>query len=199
MTQAVLLDLGNVVLGVDFRRVFTHWAELAGVDEQRFYDRWEICQAYRAHETGDMAFEEYCGVLGERFEVDLPPGQWREGWNAIWTDPFHDVIELLPRVAERYHLCCFTNTNDTHAKSWRRRFPDCLASFATIYVSSEIGHRKPDTRAFEYVCGEMDTLPEHTLFLDDTLENVGGARAAGLCARHVRSEKEVVEALRVLL
>ena len=199
MTQAVLLDLGNVVLGVDFRRVFTQWAELAGVDEQRFYDRWKICPAYRAHETGHMTFDEYCRVLGKRFEVDLPLEHWREGWNAIWTDPFHDVIALLPQVAERYHLCCFTNTNDTHAESWRGRFSDRLESFATIYVSSEIGHRKPDAPAFEYVCGDMETSPEQTLFLDDTLENVAGARSAGLRAQHVRSEQDVVQALSALL
>lgn len=199
MTQAVLLDLGNVVLGVDFRLVFTRWAELAGVDEQRFYDRWEICPAYRAHETGHMMFDEYCGVLSNRFGIEMPVEHWREGWNAIWTHPFEEVIKLLPKVAEHYHLCCFTNTNDTHAESWRGRFADRLQSFATIYVSSEIGHRKPDVPAFEYVCGDMGISPQQTLFLDDTLENVAGARSAGLKAKQVRSEQEVVQALSTLL
>lgn len=38
--DAILLDLGNVVLGVDFRRVFDFWSELSQVPSERFYSRW---------------------------------------------------------------------------------------------------------------------------------------------------------------
>ena len=49
---AILFDLGNVVVEVDFRRTFRHWAGSAGVDEQVFFERWSEDAAYRAHETG---------------------------------------------------------------------------------------------------------------------------------------------------
>jgi glucose-1-phosphatase len=199
MTKAVLLDLGNVVLGIDFRRVFTTWAKAAGVPEQIFYDRWAIDQAYKDHEVGSIDFDAYVAALSERFEVTLPVEDWRAGWNDLWTEPFHQVIELLPEVAARYQLYGFTNTNHTHAEQWRNLFGDHLQSFNDIYVSSEIGLRKPELDAFEYVCQQMSTAPGQVIFLDDTLENVAGARDAGLQAQHVRGEAEVASALRALL
>ena len=199
MKRALLLDLGNVVLGVDFRRVFSHWADAAGVDEGVFYDGWAIDEAYRLHETGHIDFPTYTEALSERFQVNLKEHEWRDGWNDIWTRPFHGVIDLLPALSERYALYGFSNTNDTHTAFWRERFADELAAFETIFVSSEIGLRKPDAPAFEYVCREMQSTPAQTIFLDDTLENVHGARQHGLDARHVKNEAAVVEELSALL
>ena len=199
MTQSVLLDLGNVVIGVDFRKVFAYWADAAGVDESLFYERWLLDQAYRDHEIGAVDFETYARALQQRFEVEMPLHAWRDGWNDLWTEPFHEVVELLPAVAERYHLCCFTNTNDTHADCWRDLFGTHLNSFSTIYVSSEIGMRKPDPAAFQWVCRDMQSRPDQTLFLDDTAENVEGAQLAGLDAVLVRDEAAVVRALKALL
>lgn len=199
MKQAVLLDLGNVVLGIDFRRVFRAWAASAGVDEQIFYDGWALDEAYKDHEIGDIDFAAYTEALSTRFGVDLPIADWQHGWNDLWTEPFHSVIELLPAVAAQYHLCGFTNTNDTHAECWRTNFGHTLTSFTEIYVSSEIGLRKPDEAAFSYVCDRMSTAPADVIFLDDSLENITGAASAGLDARHVASEEAVAETLRSLL
>lgn len=199
MTKAVLLDLGNVVLGVDFRRVFARWAQLAGVDEQRFYDNWMMDEAYRAHEVGEITFGEYCDSLGRRFELELTHAQWQEGWNALWTQPFHSVVALLPEVASRYSLYAFTNTNDTHAMFWRQAFASELDHFEHIFVSSEIGLRKPDESAFAHVCSQIEHDPNDVLFLDDTAENVAGARRSGLAVHHVNSEHAAHQALRTLL
>ena len=117
----------------------------------------------------------------------------------MWTAPFQGVVELLPDLAERYRLHGFTNTNAAHAASWRPLFQMELQPFETIFVSSEIGLRKPDAPAFAYVCREMQAEPEETIFLDDSLENVHGARASGLDARHVATEAEVVATLSKLL
>ena len=199
MQKALLLDLGNVVLGIDFRRVFSYWAEAADVEEQVFYDGWAMDHAYREHEIGAISFSEYTEALSKRFRITLPEDEWLTGWNSLWTDPFHRVIELLPQLAERYQLYGFSNTNDAHARDWRSRYRTELAPFETIFASSEIGMRKPDAQAFGYVCEAIGTSPQHTIFLDDTLENVRGARASGLEARHVPTEEEVVATLRALL
>lgn len=199
MTKAVLLDLGNVVLGIDFRRVFRFWADAAGVTDAQLMDRWALDQAYMDHEVGLIDFEEYIAALSARLAIDLPLDIWREGWNNLWTEPFHDVIDLLPEIGQRYDLYGFTNTNDTHAQRWRQLFGESLHSFDEIFVSSEIGVRKPDPEAFLHVCKRMNTAPDAVVFVDDTLDNVHGAQQAGLEARHVESESDVATVLRSLL
>ena len=62
-------------------------------------------------------------------------------------------------------------------------------------MSSELGLRKPDCAAFEGVANAMGIALSAILFFDDTLENVEGARAAGLQAVHVTMPSDVKCAL----
>lgn len=199
MSQAVLLDLGNVVLGVDFRNVFRYWAQAAAVDEDRFHEYWRMDAAYQAHEKGELDFVDYAEHLASLFDVDLSPDQWLAGWNAIWTQPFDEVINLLPQIAARYPLYCFTNTNDAHTVHWRHHYAHAISHFQHIFVSSEIGARKPDVSAFHQVCAEIGLPPSGVVFLDDTLDNVNGAHDAGLQAHHVPRRDDVVSTLSRLL
>jgi len=199
MTRAVLLDMGNVVIGVDFRKVFRYWAQVASVDERVFHDRWSMDAAYAAHEVGEIDFAEYAAHMSQTFEVSMSLDAWRAGWNAIWTEPFHDVIALLPDLAARGPLYAFTNTNNTHTDYWSRVYESELSAFEHVFVSSHIGHRKPHPEAFAYVCKQMDVSPEEVLFLDDAQPNVDGALEAGLDARLVIDQAAVVAALKPLL
>ncbi len=195
----ILLDLGNVVIGVDFRRVFTSWANSAQVSEKRFYERWVLDSAYKQHEVGAIDFAEYTNHLGKKFDITLSLEAWQKGWNDLWTSPFLSVIELLPQLRARHRLFAFSNTNDTHANCWRSLFAQELAPFEEIYVSSEIGRRKPSPDAYLDVCQRMGALPEEVLFIDDTMENIDGALAAGIDAHHSKTEADVANLLRPLL
>lgn len=195
----LLLDIGNVVLGVDFRRVFVSWAASAGVDSARFYQGWQMDAAYRAHEVGEIDFATYCQALSGRFDIELPVEQWLIGWNDLWTEPFHDVIALLPALAEHFRLYAFSNTNPSHEDHFRERFGSELEVFEHVYTSPAIGQRKPDPQAYLAVCRDIDVAPERVVFIDDTQENVAGAVQAGLVAHHCDSERAVVSCLRGLL
>lgn len=195
----VLLDLGNVVVGVDFRRVFSAWAQAAQVDEQVFHDNWALDDAYKAHETGQLSFEPYSQHLAGMFGVTMSADQWMQGWNQIWTRPFGDVVRLLPDIAARYRLFAFSNTNPEHEAHFKVRYADALAEFREVFTSSTLGARKPDVQAYQLVCERMGADPSEVFFLDDTLENIEGATAAGLNAWHCRGEPEVVGRLQSLL
>ena len=193
--SAVLLDLGNVFVDIDFRKVFRSWAVSAGVDEQRFYDRWQLDEIYKQHEIGAIDFNTYAKHLSAVFDVELTTDEWLQGWNALFLAPFGDVVEVVQLVCESLPTYCFSNTNAAHHATWSQRYEQELSVFQKVFVSNEIGLRKPDIPAFEFVANEMAMPPEKILFVDDTRENVDGARAAGMQAVHVRSSADVVRAL----
>ncbi|MEM9621251.1 MAG: HAD family phosphatase [Pseudomonadota bacterium] len=197
--QAVVLDLGNVVLGVDFGRVMRAWAEASAKDPQHFHQRWDMNEPYRQHERGQLSFAAYADHLGELFEVNLSLAEWQRGWNDIWTGAYTQVIALLPEVARQYPLYCFTNTNDTHTAYWRHHYAEALSHFRHIFVSSQMGQRKPDIDAFHTVCKDIGHAPQDVLFIDDSADNIRGAEAAGLNAVLVGDEAAVVNTLRRLL
>ena len=66
---------------------------------------------------------------------------------------------------------------------------------AKIYVSHEIGARKPEAAAFRAVVADMGMAPQRILFFDDIAENVAGARACGVRAVQVKTAGDVERAL----
>jgi putative hydrolase of the HAD superfamily len=197
--RAVLLDLGGVVIDINVAPLFERWARAAGLPVEQLMSRWGADDAYKRHETGDLDFDGYCAHLAAKLGIELPPEEWREGWNAIFVGPYNGVVARLPRIAERFDLCCYSNTNDAHHAAWSTRYAGELKPFRRVYVSSTIRRRKPDVASFQWVARDMGYAPEQILFIDDTLENIEGARAAGLRAVQARGEEAVSRALDNLL
>ena len=196
--RVLLLDLGGVVLGINFRRVFRYWANAAGVNESVFYDNWKLDDAYKAQEIGELDFTGYTEHLSRSLNVVMCDEQWREGWNALWTQPHKDVNALLPSLKMRFQLCAFSNTNAVHAESFLSLYPDVFAHFDQLFLSHEVGCRKPAPESFLRICNMLQCQPNQVTFLDDSQENIEGAKSAGVTAHLTRSESEIVRVLRSL-
>lgn len=65
-----------------------------------------------------------------------------------------------------------------------------------VVLPAEAGAAKPDPRIFEFALRRIDVLPEEALFVgDDPLEDLEGARSAGLTAVDVGSLKRIDDLL----
>jgi putative hydrolase of the HAD superfamily len=60
-----------------------------------------------------------------------------------------------------------------------------------VYFSSDIGMRKPDGEAFEYVCKQNQLNPENVLFVDDSPQHVEGAKSVGIDAILLQKNADV--------
>ena len=196
--DALLFDLGNVVIDIDFERAFAHWAACAGCDAALLRERFTQDEPYQRHEIGAIGIEEYFARLRVALGVELTHAQMLQGWNAIFIAETPGIAALLQRAAKRLPLYAFTNTNPTHAAYWSKKFPAAVASFRKIFVSSSIGLRKPNADAFEFVVSEIGAPASRILFFDDSVPNVEGARACGLQTVLVNSPADVARALAAL-
>ena len=55
------------------------------------------------------------------------------------------------------------------------------------------GMRKPDTVSFERIIEEKGLNPARTLFVDDSLPNIEGARSAGLQGVHIKPGTTILD------
>ena len=193
--DALLFDLGNVVIEIDFNRVFAHWAAQAGCDVRLVRERFSPDSAYNRHEIGEIGAEEYFASLRTSLGIDLTDGQFLAGWNAIFIDEMPGIAAQLSRAARRLPLYAFTNTNPAHAAYWSERFSGALRHFKKIFVSSSIGLRKPDAAAFAFVIRDIGAPANRVVFFDDSSHNVEAARTCGLKAVQVNSIADVAAAL----
>lgn len=197
--KALLLDLGGVVLDIDAGAVLAAWADAAGEPVAQLAARWQLDDAYKAFEIGAIDFAEYTAALSRRLGIELPEAQWRNGWNALLGAPYPAVAAILPRLASRVPLCCFSNTNAVHQAVWQPRLADVLSSFEKVYASWQIGRRKPDADAFLHVAADIGVAPADIVFVDDNAANVAGARAVGMDARRAAGETATAACLRQIL
>jgi putative hydrolase of the HAD superfamily len=193
---ALLFDLGGVVIGVDWRRVFAAWAHGAGVAAAGIAARFAFDDRYEAHERGEIGPDEYCAHLRGALGVALDDDALLAGWNCLFVGPVPGMAELLERLARSVPLYAFSNTNRAHLAHWQPRYRELLEPFSAVYCSCEIGARKPDAAAFLEVANRIGVAPQDLLFFDDAEVNVLGARAAGLLAAEVHGAADVRQALR---
>ena len=189
--DALLFDLGRVVIDIDFNMAFTKWAEYARCDRAVIARRFSHDEAYKRHERGEIDVDQYFTSLRLALGVEISNAQLLDGWNAIHIGEMPGIAPLLAKVARRFPLYAFSNSNRTHELYWSTRFAGLLRHFRQIYVSSTIGLRKPDAEAYNHVVKAIGTLPERIVFFDDVSENVDAARACGLQAFQVKSAADV--------
>jgi glucose-1-phosphatase len=193
--DALLFDLGRVVIDIDFNLAFAKWAEYACCDQAVIAQRFSYDDAYKRHERGEIDADEYFTALRLALGVEIPDTQLLEGWNAIFIGEMPGISPLLADAARRFPLYAFSNSNREHELCWSRRFTGVLRYFREIYVSSTIGLRKPEAEAYNYVVKAIGTSAERIVFFDDVLENVDAARACGLQAFQVKSATDVADAV----
>lgn len=194
--DALLFDLGGVIIDIDFQRVTARWAALAGRDPATV--RFTPDEPYRRHEVNAISDARYFESLRASLGLDLTDTQILAGWNAVFVGEVPGIADLLARAARRLPLYVFSNTNPAHEAYWSARYADVLKPFRKLYVSSRIGLRKPTPEAFRFVANDIGLPAQRILFFDDMLANVEGARACGLQAVHVRSSADVAKALEEL-
>ena len=108
--DALLFDLGRVVIDIDFNRAFSRWAGHAHCDEMLIRERFRHDTAYKRHERGEIDSEEFFADLRESLGIDISDAQLLEGWNSILVGEMPGVSELLAKAAERASHCMLLPT-----------------------------------------------------------------------------------------
>jgi glucose-1-phosphatase len=197
--DALLFDLGGVVIEIDFNRAFARWAAHSQHRLDIIKAKFSFDCFYKRHERGEIGASEYFASLRASLGIDLSDTQFVDGWNAIYVREIPGIATLLQRAKSKMPLYAFTNSNPTHQHVWSKRFAAVLSLFHTVFVSSELGKRKPEPEAFHAIAAAIGVKVPRIVFFDDSLENVEGARAIGLRAVHVRSPADIEESLQEII
>lgn len=196
--DALLFDLGRVVLDIDFNKTLACWAGHAGCEPAYLAGRFPPDETHWRHETGKISDAEFFASLRTALDVGLSDDQILEGWNAIFEGEVLGISRLLAAAAQRLPLYAFSNTNRAHERHFSQHYAEVLGHFREIFVSSSIGLRKPDAAAYDHVVSAIGVPAGRIVFFDDLEENIAGARARGLIAVHVSSPDDVAGALAAL-
>jgi len=189
--DAAILDLGNVLVEIDFRRAFAVWARAAGVPVDVLSAKFSFDDAFCAHERGELDHAAYFEALRKSLGIRIPDAEMLAGWNAIFGGPMPGAEKVLRELASRMPLYVFSNTNPAHVAHFAPRYRALLSPVTKVVTSCDIGRRKPEPEAFRRMAAITGLPPSRLAFFDDLEENVAGARAAGLQAHRVNGPGEI--------
>ncbi len=196
--DALLFDLGRVVIDIDFEKALACWAGHAGCEPHEIAVRFVRDESYHHHETGKISDAAYFASLRASLGIALSDEQFLEGWNAIFAGEMPEIDALLARAEKHLPLYAFSNTNAAHVAHFPSLYADVLDHFRDVFFSSTIGLRKPDAEAYQHVVDAIGVPASRIVSFDDLAENIEGARAVGICAVHVRSSADIADALAAL-
>lgn len=196
--NTILLDLGGVLIDVDYHASARAFKELGYADFDTLYSKAKQDHVFDDFETGRLSPADFRMRIAELLGAPITAEQVDVCWNAMLGSLPQERIRLVQRLKERYQVLLLSNTNAIHVPAFEaiisrtNGIADFRSLFHGAYYSCEIGSRKPDAAAFMHVLRLHDADPARTLFIDDSIQHVIGARNAGLRAEHLELANEDV-------
>ena len=180
MIRAIVSDLGNVLLFYDHSVL----AECLGIHTIQNLEKkvlhTDFCVGF--HE-GRISVEEFYENVTNLLDLGITMEEFREAFNAIFTEPNTKLIEFLSKVRGKYRLIMLSDNNEMHVEFIQRQYP-FLEMFDELIFSNEVGftkYRSPE-KIFPEAVKRAGCKPEECIFIDDLEENIMKARESGLNA-----------------
>jgi FMN phosphatase YigB (HAD superfamily) len=193
MVNAIIFDFGDVFINKDKEAKVKAFNKL-GLTEWNT----ELEKLEGMLETGKIKEEGFLKGIQE-YIPDASLKEIKAAWNAgIGDFPLYR-LEFLQKLAESYRLFLLSNTDPIHIEKFERDveasfYSDFYQCFEKIYFSHEIGIRKPDPEAYNFIISKHDIQPKRTLMVDDKKFNTDAAGALGFQVWNLQvGEEDVVE------
>ena len=176
---------------IDWDRAFARWAADSGERVETLRSRYRFDEPYERHERGEIGESEYYAALRDSLAIDLTDAQWAAGMGRdLREDEIAPTVGAIARAKDRIPRL--------RVLEFERRAPRGVVAASHSPTPSPTSAGSSSRRiwdcanperadiAFEAIARAIGVSPAGILFFDDTLENVEGARAAGLQTVHVR-------------
>ena len=195
----IIFDLGGVILDIDFSKTQQAFIDLGITNFAEMYGFTHVDSFFRQHEGGKITDEEFIASLQKMAGSSLGTDVIQKAWNALLIRFPAERIELLKKLRQKYRLFLLSNTNAIHVVEFQKIYSNTFQNgslvdlFDKVYYSNEIGMRKPNAEIYEFVLKDSQLLPEETLFIDDSLPNVEGAKQVGIQAIHLKPGQTILD------
>lgn len=195
-TSFVYFDLGNVLLHFDHEIACQNIANL--VDRTPEEVRRVVFESdlQENYETGQVDDDQFHEAICEELSCDCE----LEALKQAASDIFQLNVEMIPVLAKLnqngVRMGILSNTCSAHwdfvTDGRYRILPEMFDEFILSY---EVKSMKPDLGIYEAATESAGVDADAIFFMDDRMENVEGAKAAGLNAVHFQSARQLAQEL----
>ncbi|MFY7990889.1 MAG: HAD family hydrolase [Fluviicola sp.] len=196
LPNVIIFDLGGVLLNLDYHLTTRAFISLGMDDFERRYSQLQQTDLFDLFETGKVSPFHFINRLLDQLPAGTTANQVVHAWDAMILDFPVDRLEWLQSLKAEHRLFLLSNTNALHIDAVRRALKKAVGHdrledyFEQVFLSHEIGMRKPHVETFQWVVEQIGVEPTDCLFIDDSPQHVEGAKAAGIEALYCNESIE---------
>ncbi|MEG2070092.1 MAG: HAD family phosphatase [Bacteroidales bacterium] len=197
----IIFDLGGVIYDICYQNIPEAFQRYGVKNFEILYSKAAQTDVFNLYEEGLVSTEQFREYLHSLSPIPLSDQQIDIAWNSIMIDIPENRIKLLESIKNRYQLFLFSNTNQLNYEYYTQYVKEKFGYdiFNTLFVKAYFSHilqlRKPKPEAFQAIIDEQRLNPSETLFLDDSLQHIEGAKKCGLQTYHVQDGEEIGDIL----
>jgi glucose-1-phosphatase len=182
----IIFDLGGVLIDVDYKKTINSFIELGIKNFEEMYSQVNANQLFESLETGKISESDFFEAIKKESITPLSNTQIETAWNAMLLDFHAESLSFLENISAKYKIFLLSNTNSIHQRCFNQVFTrdtgkHCLDNyFIKAYYSHLIHMRKPHLEIYNYVLKDAGIMAADTLFIDDSINNIEGAKKLGI-------------------
>ena len=196
--EAVIWDLGGVILRTEDRRLRAAWESRLNLPEGELDKLVFAGEMGRKAALGQAQAEDVWRWVGSQLE--LRPEELERLQHEFWQGDQLDgaLVQFIRELRRENRTALLSNAwpgmRQMIENEWG--IADC---FDDLFISAELGLAKPDPRIYRLALDRLDVPPERAVFVDDFSDNVRAAAALGLRAIQFLSSQQAIQAVNLQL
>ena len=194
--KAIIFDLGAVILNINYQNTIDEFTKLGVNNAATFYSKKVQTNLFNQIETGMISSNEFLKAL-QKETKNANINQVEKAWNAMLLDLPEERIQLIKKLKKNHSVYLLSNTNAIHIDAFKKQLGNkkwlaFCKLFDKMYLSHELGLRKPDVKIFEYILNEQKLKAEEVFFIDDSPQHIASAKKIGIHCHHLLDDENII-------
>jgi HAD superfamily hydrolase (TIGR01509 family) len=194
--KAIIFDLGAVILNINYQNTIDEFTKLGVNNATTLYSKKVQTNLFNQIETGMISSNEFLKAL-QKETKNANINQVEKAWNAMLLDLPEERVHLIKKLKNNHTIYLLSNTNAIHIDAFKKQLGNkkwlaFCKLFDKMYLSHELGLRKPDVKIFEYILKEQKLKAEEVFFIDDSPQHIASAKKIGIHCHHLLDDENII-------
>lgn len=194
--KAVLLDFGGVIAEEGFQQGLYAIAKKFGLDQKRFFQLANEAVYDSGYVTGKGSENDYWNKVREHSGIIAPDDELRQEILSRFI-PREWMLEVVKSLQHKGLATAILSDQSDWLDQLDARY-HFFQYFNAVFNSYHLGKTKRDPSIFAEVLQALDADPKETLFVDDNIDHIARAVAAGLQTHIFEGRESFMKKLREL-
>lgn len=196
MIKCIIFDLGGVV--IDYTNDDDYYPYLSKTSGASIRSIKKVIEGklWADLDKDYITQKDFERVLAKKFKIEIKDVKWYFMYEKR-ARLYMGTINIVKRLQKNYTVAFLSNIDRSrYTYTEEKLLKPYIGLFKSKFASCEIRLRKPTRRVYEYVLRRMRLDPSEAVFIDNTLENVAGARKVGIKGVLFKNSKDLEKQLK---